>query len=65
MDASEQLLYDYLDEWFALLRTRVQDHYVDLRWTTNVDAAFVARTNRVATGPDRTAWLAMVDRLSR
>lgn len=41
-----------------------QDHYVDLRWTTSVDAAFIDRNGRVA-ALSRAAWLAMVDRLSR
>ena len=41
-----------------------QDHYVDLRWTTSVDATFIARSGRVA-ALSRASWLAMVDRLSR
>jgi hypothetical protein len=45
-------------------RHRPPDHYVDLCWTTSVDATFVTRMNRVA-ALSRTAWLAMVDQLSR
>jgi len=41
-----------------------QDHYVDLRWTTSVDATFIDRGGRVA-ALSRASWLAMVDRLSR
>lgn len=41
-----------------------QDHYVDLRWTTSIDATFIARSGRVA-ALSRASWLAMVDRLSR
>jgi hypothetical protein len=44
--------------------TGPQDHYVDLRWTTSVDATFIDRQNRVA-ALSRPAWMAMVDRLSR
>lgn len=41
-----------------------QDYYVDLRWATSVDAAFLSHERRVAalSGP---AWLALADRLSR
>lgn len=41
-----------------------QDFYVDLRWTTSVDAAFLHRASRVA-ALSRAAWLSMADRLSR
>ena len=40
------------------------DHYVDLRWTTSVDAPFIDRGSRVA-ALSGASWLAMVDRLSR
>jgi hypothetical protein len=51
----------WLPRWTG---TGPQDHYVDLRWTTSIDATFVTRSNRVA-ALSRAAWLAMVDRLSR
>lgn len=41
-----------------------QDYFGDLRLTTSIDTAFLTRTTRVA-ALSKTAWLALVDRLSR
>lgn len=51
--------------WVPRWRTNgPQDFYVDLRWTTSIDAAFTQRHTRVA-ALSQIAWTAMADRLSR